>query len=124
MPPRKSIIASMGPRERMIMDILWADSHRHLSVREVAGRLGEDIAYTTVMTLLTRLHLKGLLRRRQEGKAYTYQPKVSDAEYAAASMSATMERGANVSEVLMRFVGQLSPSEQETLRTILEEQRR
>lgn len=114
----------MGPRERMIMDILWADPDRHLSVREVAERLDENIAYTTVMTLLTRLHLKGLLHRRQEGKAYTYQPKVSGAEYAAASMSATMERGADVSEVLMRFVGQLSSSEQETLRTILQEQRR
>ncbi|MGH8905982.1 MAG: BlaI/MecI/CopY family transcriptional regulator [Egibacteraceae bacterium] len=121
---KRSTIASMGPREQMIMDILWADRERYLPVREVAERLGEDIAYTTVMTLLTRLHRKGLLRRRQEGKAYTYQPQVSDAEYAAASMSATMERGTDVSEVLMRFVGQLSASEQETLRSILEEQRR
>jgi predicted transcriptional regulator len=112
-------VPTMGPRERMIMEILWAEDDRYLPVREVAGRLGEDVAYTTVMTLLSRLHRKGMLRRRQEGKAYTYRPALNRAEYAARSMSATMGRGADVPEVLMRFVGRLTPAERETLRAIL-----
>jgi predicted transcriptional regulator len=122
MPARPAQVPTMGPREQMIMEILWDQGARFLSVREVGERLGEDIAYTTVMTLLSRLHRKGLLRRKQSGKAYVYQPRVGRAEYAARSMSATLGRGADVGEVLLQFVGQLSPAEQATLRAILEDQ--
>lgn len=46
----------LGPREASAMRILWRDPQRHESVREVSQALDADLAYTTVMTLLTRLH--------------------------------------------------------------------
>ena len=33
-----------------------------------------DIAYTTVMTVMSRLAEKGMLARRQDGRAYIYTP--------------------------------------------------
>ena len=39
-------------------------------------------AYTTYMTILGRLHAKGLLTRRREGKTDVYRPVHTRAEYA------------------------------------------
>lgn len=64
------------------MDALWSAS-RPLSVREVLDRLNEvrepPLAYTTVMTVLSRLADKGVLRREREGRGYRYVPTVGDA---------------------------------------------
>ncbi|MGH2376851.1 MAG: BlaI/MecI/CopY family transcriptional regulator [Candidatus Limnocylindria bacterium] len=50
------------------------------TVREVADALKGKLAYTTVMTVLGRLHEKGLVGREQRGKGYTYTPRFSEAE--------------------------------------------
>ncbi len=39
-----------------------------------------DVAYTTLMTTLERLHRKGLLDRDQQGRAYGYRARVTKAE--------------------------------------------
>ena len=38
-------------------------------------------AYTTVLSVLTRLHDKGLLHRRRSGRADIYTPTLTEAEY-------------------------------------------
>jgi predicted transcriptional regulator len=45
-------------------------------VREIVDDLGKtrSLAYTTVMTIMTRLHTKGLLQRDRDGKTYVYRP--------------------------------------------------
>ena len=50
------------------------------SVREIADALKDKFAYTTVMTVLVRLHEKGLLGREQQGKGYVYTPRYTMAE--------------------------------------------
>lgn len=50
------------------------------TVREVADALKGKLAYTTVMTVLGRLHEKGLVGREQRGKGYTYTPRFSEGE--------------------------------------------
>lgn len=50
------------------------------TVREVADALKGKLAYTTVMTVLGRLHDKGLVGREQRGKSYTYTPRFAEAE--------------------------------------------
>ena len=50
------------------------------SVREIADALKDRFAYTTVMTVLVRLHEKGLLGREQQGKGYVYTPRYTMAE--------------------------------------------
>lgn len=71
----------LGSLERQIMKLFWdkAETDKRLSVRQVHKQLGEQgspIAYTTVMTVMTRLAQKGLLGRRLVGRGYVYEAKV------------------------------------------------
>ena len=102
------------------MRVLWATPATYRSVREVAEDLHADVAYTTVMTLLGRLYDKGLLRRRREGRGFSYRPRVSQSQYQARLMSSALGRDVDVPDVLLHFVGQLTPHEQATLRALLE----
>jgi len=60
------------------MEALGLLTQEHpLTVADVRERLtchGRELAYTTVMTVLTRLHEKGLVRRQKEGRHYLYAP--------------------------------------------------
>ncbi|MCA1683259.1 MAG: BlaI/MecI/CopY family transcriptional regulator, partial [Actinobacteria bacterium] len=49
-------------------------------------------AYTTVMTIMTRLHAKGLLHRDRDGKTYVYRPAFSREEHRA-KLSRDLVRG-------------------------------
>lgn len=62
----------LGDLEQKIMKVIW-ESDNPLKPSEVLTRLDEGYAYTTVMTVLKRLHDKGLLNRVKKGKAYLYQ---------------------------------------------------
>lgn len=73
----------MGPLEAAVMDRLWARGKA--TVREIVDDLGRtrSLAYTTVMTIMTRLHEKGLLVRDRDGKGYVYRPAFSREEHRA-----------------------------------------
>lgn len=80
----------MGPLERRVMHVLWAQGE--LSVRDIYCAFEETLAYTTVMTTLERLHQKGLLQRRLEGRAYFYAPTVSASEFEQAVARGMLEQ--------------------------------
>lgn len=63
------------------MDVVW--TRGSASVREVASALGgqAELAYTTVMTIMSRLAEKGLLDRKPSGRAYLYTPRLSREAY-------------------------------------------
>jgi predicted transcriptional regulator len=69
--------------ERDVMEAVW--QRGEISVREVMdavnGQGGKRRAYTTYMTILTRLAGKGLLERRRTGKADLYRPVHTRARY-------------------------------------------
>lgn len=61
-------------RELDVMDALW---HRgSATVAEVLEDLEDDLAYTTVLTVLQTLEEKGHVTHEQEGRAYRYHPEV------------------------------------------------
>lgn len=72
----------LGPLETEVMEVLWA-AHEPLSVRAVLERLNEnrdaDLAYTTVMTVMTRLADKEILRRERDKRGYLYEAAAPDA---------------------------------------------
>jgi len=65
----------LGPLETRVLEALWTLA-RPVTVRHVSGAFPE-LAYTTVMTTLDRLFRKGLLIRRQRGRAFAYEPRCS-----------------------------------------------
>jgi predicted transcriptional regulator len=69
------VCQTLGRLERQVMDATW--QRGEVSVREIFKSFDEQFAYTTVMTTLDRLHKKGLLSRRKNGRAFLYSPRVS-----------------------------------------------
>lgn len=67
----------LGPLEHEIMRIVW--KQKKASVYSVIEELKEekDLAYTTVMTVMSRLAEKGILNRKKQGKVYFYKPAQS-----------------------------------------------
>ena len=64
----------LGDRELEVMTWLWANGSG--TVTEVKEGLTDPLAYTTVLTILRNLEAKGFLRRKDEGRAHRYFPRV------------------------------------------------
>ena len=67
---------TLTPLELDIMKAVWR--HHPITVKDVQVAIHPDriLAYTTVMTVLHRLHLKGFLHRTLRSKAHYYEPRV------------------------------------------------
>jgi predicted transcriptional regulator len=73
-------------RELEALKVLW--DRREATVREIADAMNaslagagksspsQELAYTTVLSLLQVMEQKGLVDHRREGKAYVYLPRV------------------------------------------------
>ena len=110
----------LGELEALVMAKLW-DSTNPVSVREVVEQLQAErtLAYTTVMTVLSRLATKGLLRRQIEGRSWMYSPTLSRADYAAEQMQEVLQSSADQGTVLLRFVDRMEAGELAALREAL-----
>lgn len=95
---------------------MWERADEFLTVRQVAGTIDDDLAYTTVMTILSRLHAKGFVERRREGRAWAYRARVSQIEHAARTMAAAFHDADDRRGTLLKFVEQLTLDEQQALR--------
>lgn len=95
--------------------------NRPVTVREVLEDLRDDrsIAYTTVMTVMDNLHQKGWLRRRQEGRAYRYEPVSTRAAYSAALMNEAWASSDNAAAALVEFFGRMTPEQLDAVRDAL-----
>lgn len=70
----------LGPTESALMELAWRQGD--LTVKRALALLGDDsAAYTTVMTVLSRLAEKGLLRREKDGRSYRYRPTGTRTEF-------------------------------------------
>jgi predicted transcriptional regulator len=116
-----------GALEQEVLGCLAA-AGRPLTVAEVLSDLGDGLAYTTVMTALSRLHLKGVLRREAAGRAFAYSapadPAVIGASVTARRMSRLLDSGQDRADVLARFVADLSLEDERLLTELLIDGRR
>jgi predicted transcriptional regulator len=107
-----------GWLEHEVLATLWAATEPMTPAMVQAG-LPRELAYTTVMTVLQRLHAKGLVRRWRSGRAYAYQPALDAAEFAARQMRSALDRGHDRAAVLQRFVAGLSNEDEVLLHDLL-----
>ena len=68
----------LSGRELDVMNVLW--ERGSATVAEVLDDLQDDLAYTTILTILRRLEKKGHVRHDPEGKAHRYVPLVQREE--------------------------------------------
>lgn len=72
---------SLSNLEQEVMAIIW--ENKKCSVREVLNNLpkNKEYAYTTVATILMRLHEKGLVIKKEDKEGHIYSPKVTKESY-------------------------------------------
>ena len=111
-----------GELAAKVLDILHA-AHEPLSPGAVRDRLGGDLAYTTVVTILSRLHAKGVLYRERAGRAYRYAPVADEPGLAARRMASVLAAEPDREAVLARFVSGLSDEDEQALRRMIGDSR-
>ena len=63
-------------READVMQVLWDQGPS--VVNEVRDRLHDDLAYTTVLTILRTLEQKGYVKHEEEGRVHRYIAAVKE----------------------------------------------
>lgn len=110
-------------RELDVMSVLW--EHGPATVAEVQERLSDELAYTTVLTILRTLEEKGRVGHEEEGRAYRYYPLVEkDTAQDSALERLTRRLFSGSTEMLLtRLVSErkLSESEIRRLQRLLED---
>ncbi len=123
--PRPSPRRGAGELEAAVLSVLW-EAGRALSPGEVqqaltgqAGAPAPELSYSTVVTILSRLHAKKALGRRRDGRAFRYAPVADEAGLAARRLAAMLDKEPDRQAVLSRFVADLSGSDEQLLRGLL-----
>ncbi|MEV7043455.1 BlaI/MecI/CopY family transcriptional regulator [Amycolatopsis sp. NPDC051061] len=107
-----------GELEAQVLAVLWS-ADGPLAPAEVRERLGADLAYTTVVTILSRLHEKGVADREKLGRSFRYRALDDEAGLAARRMTKVLDGEPDRDSVLARFVSNLSESDEHLLRELL-----
>lgn len=110
-----------GALESAVLNVLWR-AGQALTTGEVRNALEPDgpLSYSTVVTILSRLHDKGVLaRQRQAGRAFRYRPVTDEPGLAARRMHQALTAGPDRGAVLSHFVSDLDADDEVLLRGLL-----
>lgn len=80
-PAGRGIKQVLGHLEAEVMQALWKQPGQTVLEVEEKLRRKREIAHTTVLTTLDRMHRKGYLTRERQGKAFVYAPRYSREEF-------------------------------------------
>jgi predicted transcriptional regulator len=114
----------LGDLEGAVLEALWERGPLTTpAVYEAVGR-PRELAYTTILTVLQRLTKKGLVTRKEDGKAHTYSPAWERDEYnrrrAHALAAEVVPLGAAGMAAFLAEAERLDPDVVATLRKALE----
>ena len=109
-----------GALEAEVLALLQS-SHQALTPGDVLEHLDNGLAYTTVVTVLSRMFDKGLLTRSKQGRAFAYTPVTDTHGLTARRMRQVLESDSDRQAVLTRFVEELPSGDEQLLRQLLGE---
>ncbi|MCC9706708.1 BlaI/MecI/CopY family transcriptional regulator [Streptomyces sp. MNU76] len=107
-----------GELEAQILSAL-REAEGPATVGRVLDRLDGDLAYTTVITILTRLLAKGAVTRERVGRSFVWTPASDQAGLAAHRMRKVLDKESDREAVLASFVTGLGPDDERLLRELL-----
>ena len=126
--PGQASGSDRAPRRRagelsgLVLDVLRAAGEA-LTPGEVQRRLTDagagPLAYSTVVTILSRLHAQGLAERFRTGRAYAYRAINDPAQLTARRMRRVLDAETDRDAALASFVGNLSTRDERLLRELL-----
>lgn len=125
---KKGLELRLHDLEATIMDVVWGKQLSSFAVGDVLAILEKqrDIAYTTVMTTVTRLYEKGILERERDGKRYLYSPKLSREEFLQSTAREVLEEavgGHQAMAMLAEKVSEASAGELDELEALIQKRR-
>ena len=90
--------------ELQIMQVIWRLGPSNVS--QVQEGLEQELAYTTVQTMLNILEKKGKLRRKLRGRSYEYSAAVSEAKASGHAVRDLVDRmfGGSSEELVMSLI--------------------
>ncbi|MDX6758619.1 MULTISPECIES: BlaI/MecI/CopY family transcriptional regulator [Streptomyces] len=107
-----------GELEAQVLAVLGR-APRPVTAAWVQERLFGNLAYTTVMTILTRLYAKGAVARERAGRSFEWVSVADEAGLAALRMRKVLDGESDRQAVLASFVTVLSPQDEQLLRDVL-----
>ncbi|HZS09856.1 MAG TPA: BlaI/MecI/CopY family transcriptional regulator [Blastocatellia bacterium] len=120
---RKKSAEHLTRLEMEIMNVLWETGPA--TVQAVQQRLGRELAYTTVQTMLNVLHRKKKVRRTLRDRAYYYRPAVSRDKVAGHATRDLIDRlfGGSAESLVMSLIEarHLTPEKLAKLHRLIEE---
>ena len=102
MPPKKD--KALTKLELQLMQVIWKRGASN--VNDVQEGLEQELAYTTVQTMLNILERKGKLKRTLQGRAYVYSATVSEAKASSHAVRDLVDRmfGGSTEELVMNLI--------------------
>jgi len=115
--PRKKTL-TLTNAEHRIMEVIWAKGSA--TVAEVVEALKGEDAYTTILTLMRILKVKGYLSSRKEGRAFVFVPKVDRDTAARKAVHQLLSKffAGSPSELVLSFLREedLTPGELDAIK--------
>ena len=111
----------LADREAELMEVLWDNGPS--TVAEVKERVPDELAYTTVLTILRTLETKGYVTHDSEGKAHRYSALIERDAARRSALTAMAEKffKGSTAVLLTHLVAdeKLKPADVKRLRTLL-----
>jgi predicted transcriptional regulator len=125
---KKGLEIRLHDLEATIMDVVWGRRLSSFAVGDVLAilEMQRDIAYTTVMTTVTRLYEKGILERERDGKRYLYSPKLTREEFLQSTARVVLDEavgGHQAMAMLAEKVSEASAGELDDLEALIQKRR-
>ncbi|MCE2849777.1 MAG: BlaI/MecI/CopY family transcriptional regulator [Roseiflexaceae bacterium] len=124
-PAKDGLVKVLGPLETEIMQVIWHD--KCSTVKKVHRALSQnrEIAYTTVMTTMSRLADKGVLNRQRDGLAYIYDPALSEEDFVTMVVQQVLDGlltdySDTAVDYMIDFLVRNNPKELKRLRTVID----
>src|SRR5882762_517408 len=115
--PRKKTL-TLTNAEHRIMEVIWAKGSA--TVTEVVDALQGKDAYTTILTLMRILKVKGYLSSRKEGRAFVFVPRVERNTMARKAVHQLLSKffAGSPSELVLTFLREeeLTPEELDVIK--------
>lgn len=117
----------MGDLQLEIMKLLWRRGASR--VADIQRELGADrFAYTTVATMLRKMEQRGLVRHREEGRTFYYEPRVSAEEVTRSTTTDLVDRvfGGSLADAVSHLLDmrEVGPEELDRLERLIQERRK
>jgi len=123
-PDKEGLEQALGTLEAQVMEAVW-DAGGPVAVDDVRAALeanGKESAYTTIMTTMSRLYDKGLLKRQLVGRAYHYTPAMTRGELGTSVTRRVLDAllGSFAEPAMAYFVEALGEEDPDRLQTLAE----